>query len=162
MLYSVDDVLYHHNRHHRDVDTIVAIVRRDVWPVKVRRIASAIDVKCKECKQKRRNFASQTMGDLPSFRTQMLPSFTVVCMDLYGPMEIRDDVVKKGPRKYKKVWGVIYTCASTRAVYLDVADSYATESVLHTVRRLLAVRGDVRVIISDPGSQLVRASKELF
>ena len=76
-------------------------------------------------------------------------------------MEIRDDVVKKGPRKYKKVWGVIYTCASTRAVYLDVADSYATESVLHTVRRLLAIRGDVRIIISDPGSQLVRASKEL-
>ena len=87
----------------------------------------------------------------------MLPSFSVVCIDLFGPQDIRDDVVKKGPRKYKK----IYTCTSTRAVHLDVATDYSTEAVLHTVRRLMAARGDVRTIISDPGSQLVRASKDL-
>ena len=154
-------VLYHHQKHHKDVDTIVAFVRKEVWPIKVRKIASDIDSKCKICKIKRKFYASQKMGDLPSFRSQMLPSFSVVLMDLFGPQEIRDDVVKKGPRKFKKVWGVVYTCASTRAVYLDVATDYSTESVLHTVRRLMAARGDVKTIISDPGSQLVRASKEL-
>ena len=38
---------------------------------------------------------------------------------------------------------------------------YDTESVLHTLRRLLASKGDVRLVISDPGSQLRGASKEL-
>ena len=32
-------VLYHHNRHHRDVDTVVTLVRREVWPIKVRKLA---------------------------------------------------------------------------------------------------------------------------
>ena len=154
-------VLYHHQKHHKDVDTVVAIVRKEVWIIKARKIASEIDSKCKICKEKRKSYASQKMGDLPIYRSQMLPSFSVVCMDLFGPQEIRDDVVKRGPRKYKKVWGVIYTCTSTRAVHLDVATDYSTEAVLHTVRRLMSIRGDVRRIISDPGSQLVRASKEL-
>ena len=51
---------------------------------------------------------------------------------------------------------------STRAVYIDVSIDYSTESVLHTVRRLMAFRGDVRlIIISDPGTQLVGASREM-
>ena len=154
-------VLYHHKKHHRDVDTTVAMVRQEVWPIRARKIASEIDSKCKFCKVKREILASQKMGDLPLHRSQMLPPFSTVAMDLFGPQEIKDDVVKKGPRKYKKVWGVVFTCTSTRAVHLDVATDYSTESVIHTVRRLMAVRGNVRKIISDPGSQLVRASAEL-
>ena len=154
-------VLYYHKKHHRDADTTVAMVRREVWPIRARKIASEIDSKCKLCKIKRKKLASQRMGDLPPHRTQMLPPFTSVVMDLFGPQEIKDDVIKRGPRKYKKVWGVVYSCASTRAVHLDVATDYSTEAVIHTVRRLMAVRGNVRKITSDPGSQLVRASAEL-
>ena len=150
-----------HDKFHRDIDTTVAIVRREVWPIKLRKIASSVDSHCRICIEKRKQFMEQQMGDLPQFRSEMLPSFTVTCMDLFGPFEIKDDVVKKGPKKIKKVWGVVYTCASTRAVHLDVAIDYSTEAVLHTVRRLLALRGDVRTIVSDPGSQLVAASKEL-
>jgi hypothetical protein len=70
--------------------------------------------------------------------------------------------VKRGPRIYKKVWGVIFTCTLTRGVHLDVAMDYSTESVLHTIRRLMAAKGDVKLIISDPGSQLKGANKELI
>ena len=65
-------VLYHHNRHHRDVDTTVTVVRSDVWPIKVRKLATSIDSKCVDCKIKRRQPAGQSMGDLPSFRTDKL------------------------------------------------------------------------------------------
>ena len=154
-------VLYHHNRIHRDIDTIVAAVRQEFWPIKVRKIAAKIDSKCLDCKLKRGKFEGQIMGDLPEFRSEMLPAFSVVAMDLFGPWEVKDDVILRGPKKFRKIWGVVYTCTSTRAVYLDVAIDYSTESILHTVRRLMAFRGDVRLIISDPGSQLVGASKEL-
>ena len=82
-------------------------------------------------------------------------------MDLFGPLTIRDDCVKKGPRVYKKVYGVLFACTRTRGVYLDIATDYSTESVLHTVRRLMACKGDVRIIISDPGSQLRGADREI-
>ena len=91
------------------------------------------------------------MGDLPDFRIQMLSSFSVLCMDLFAPQEIRDDCVKKGPKIFKKVWGVLFTCVLTRAVHLDMLIDYFTEAVLHTIRRLLAVRGNVKMIISAPG-----------
>ena len=101
------------------------------------------------------------MGDLPVFRFEQSPAFSAVCMDLFGPLLIRDDCVKKGPRIYKKVWGVIFTCTASRAIHLDVAIDYSTEAVLHTIRRLMALRGDINIIISDPGTQLIAADEEL-
>ena len=47
-------------------------------------------------------------------------------------------------------------------MYLDVAIDYSTESVQHTIRRLMAFRGDIKIIISDPGSQLVGANNDLI
>ena len=74
---------------------------------------------------------------------------------------IRDSVVKRGPRVKKKVWGILFVCCSTRAVYLDIAEDYSTESILHCVRRLMADHGQVSRIISDPGTQLKGADHEL-
>ena len=91
----------------------------------------------------------------------MTPPFSCVLLDLFGPFLIKDDCIKRGPRVNKKVWGVAFSCTSTRALYLDVAVSYNTESILHCIRRLKALRGDIKTIVSDPGSQLVGAAKEL-
>ena len=154
-------MLHYHDKHHREVDTVVAVARADVWVVKARKLAAEWDNRCKICLIKRQRMAGQVMGDLPSFRTEVKPAWTSVNMDLFGPYRIRDDCVKRGPRIYKKVWGVIFTCTLTRGVYLDVAMDYSTESVLHTIRRLMAAKGDVKLIISDPGSQLKGANKEL-
>ena len=68
---------------------------------------------------------------------------------------------KKDLKCIRKYGGVLYSCSSTRAVHIDVAVNYDTGSVLHTTRRLQSLRGNVKKIISDPGSQLVAASKEL-
>ena len=56
---------------------------------------------------------------------------------------------------------MLYTCTLTRGVHLDIATAYDTEAVIHTVRRLMAAKGNVRLLISDPGSQLKGASKEM-
>jgi len=102
------------------------------------------------------------MGDLPSVRsTDLLPAWAAVNMDLFGPILIRDECVKRGPRVVKKVWGIIYCCTLTRGVYLDTATDYSMESILHSVRCLMASKGQVQIIISDCGLQLQGASKEL-
>ena len=150
-----------HNKFHVDVDTTVCHIRNVIFIPQLRRIVGKVDRNCTFCKLKRRKFASQEMGDLPDVRTSISPPFQNILLDLFGPFTIKDDCVKKGPKVHKKVWGVLVSCCSTRAVYLDVASSYDTESILHCIRRLQAHRGSVRVITSDPGSQLVGASNEL-
>ena len=74
----------------------------------------------------------------------MLPAFAVVGMDLLRSHDIKDDVIKRGPKRTEKVWIVIFTCLSTRAVHLEIAVDYSTESILHCIRRLLAICGDVQ------------------
>ena len=125
-------------------------------------IASSIDQKCQICLERREKCSGQMMGELPAFRSEMVPPWSAVNMDLFGPIVIRGDCVKRGPRIFKKVYGVIHTCTRMRGIYLDVATDYSTESMLHTVRRLLAIKGEIQLIISDPESQIKGAQRESY
>ena len=99
------------------------------------------------------------MRDLLKFRTEISPTFDVNFLDLFDPSEIKNDVVKKGP---KKIYDVLFTFYDTHAVHKNVSVDYFPEFVLHTICRLKAVRGEVRNMTSDPETQLVGASKELI
>ena len=107
-------VLYYHNKYHKEMDTIVVHVRRDVWVIRARKIAATLDVRCRICLERRKICAGQMMGQLPMERSAAdYPDWTSVSMDLFEPMMIWDYCVKKVPRIYKKVWGVLYSCTLT-------------------------------------------------
>ena len=152
--------VFYHKKYHRDVVTVAAHIRKEFWIPQLRRILSSIDKNCRFCLIMRQKVSSQLMGDLPLYRSIPSKPFLSVSMDLFGPIMIKDSVVKRGARVRKKVWGVLFVCTTTRAVYIDVADDYGTESILHCVRRLMADRGEIKLIISDPGSQLKGANRE--
>ena len=71
---------------------------------------------------------------------------------------MRGEVNKRSSRK---VYGGIITDLVVRAVYVDVAIDYSTDSFLMVFRRFVCIYGYPSVIFSDNGSQLVRASQEL-
>ena len=56
---------------------------------------------------------------------------------------------------------LLFNCIVSRAVYVDVANDYTTDGFLLVLRRFVSLRGYPSKIYSDPGSQLVAASKEL-
>ena len=151
----------HHHRFHKDVDTVVTHIRKEFWVPGLRRIVSSIDKDCQFCLITRQKVSAQIMGDMPVFRSGISKPFLSVNVDLFGPLTIKDSVVKRGARVQKKVWGVLFACTVTRAVYLDIAEDYSTESFLHCVRRLMADKGEVKLIISDPGTQLKGACREI-
>ena len=68
-------VAYYHDKYHKEVDTIVAHVRRDVWVVKARKIAASIDKACRICLERRKRWAGQMMGELPSLVRSKYGSF---------------------------------------------------------------------------------------
>ena len=63
----------------------------------------------------------------------MSPAFSHVAMNLFGPWKGKDDIIQRGPKRLRVICGVVYTCIATRAVYIDVANDYSTNSVLDTV-----------------------------
>ena len=57
------------------------------------------------------------MGKMQVWRTQPAPVFNTICLDLFGPMLIRDNVIKRTGRRVVegKCWGMVMTCAATGA-----------------------------------------------
>ena len=152
---------HYHERFHRGVDTVVTHIRKEFWITGLRRIVTTIDRNCRQCIMTRQQVASQVVGKLPAFRREIVSAFSQSSLDMFGPILIKDSVVCRGPKVKKKVYGVLFTCLCSRAVYIDIADDYSTEAILHCLRRFQADKGKASLLVSDPGSQLVGAKNEL-
>ena len=60
-----------------------------------------------------------------------------------------------------KRFGCIFTCLTSRAVHLEVADSLDASSFLNAYRRFVARRGQPETIFSDNGTNFVAGEREL-
>lgn len=100
------------------------------------------------------------MADLPADRLSTDPPFTDVGLDVFGSWSVSSRRTR-GSVIQNKRWAVIFTCMSIRAVYVEVIKSLDTSSFINALRRFLAVRGPVKIIRSNRGTNFVSASKEL-
>ena len=96
------------------------------------------------------------MADLPRERLDehVLP-FTHTGVDYLGPFGV------KFLRRTMKRWCCLFTCLTSRAVHIEVAQSLDTESCLAAVTRFIARRGYPNTIISDNETNFVGAAIEL-
>ena len=60
-----------------------------------------------------------------------------------------------------KVWIVLFTCAVTRAIHLELVRSQSTEDFIAAFTRFTSRRGQPTNIYSDNAKQFKRAEKEL-
>ena len=147
-----------HDKYHEGVDSTVTHLRSKVWVIQGRRIVKKIVYRCVTCRKLRKKKLDQIMGDLPDCRITPNPAFSYTAVDLFGPIAIRGEVNK---RSRMKVWGCVFSCLSSRAIYVDVARDYGTEGFLLVYRRFQAIRGSPILMFSDEGTHFVGASNEL-
>lgn len=98
--------------------------------------------------------AGQKMCDLPAERVNPSPAFSFVGTDCFGPF-----TVKEGRKEIKK-YGVVFTCLSSRAVHIEVLDDMTTDCFINVLRCFIAVRGPIRKLYSDQGTNFVGARNE--
>jgi len=148
----------HESGGHLGINASVAKVRSIYWIIGIRRIMRGIVSRCVSCRKKLTSMCGQVMSPLPVERLHPSPPFSNVCIDYFGPYQIKGEVQK---RIRSKCYGVIVTCIAVRAVYVDVAADASTDGFLQVLRRFSTIRGWPRKIFSDGGTQLVGASREL-
>ena len=68
-------------------------------------------------------------------------------MDFAGPLYVKN--VFRGESKMSKVYVALYTCASTRAVHLDMVPALDAQSFIKSLKRCLARRGVNKLFVSD-------------
>lgn len=95
------------------------------------------------------------MADLPADRVEAAPPFTYLGVDYFGPFYVREG------RKEVMRYDVLFTCLSCRAVHIEVANSLHSSSFINALRRFIAIRGPVRLLRSDQGTNFVGAELEL-
>ena len=100
---------------------------------------------------------TQLMAELPPVRlAPQTPPFHYTACYYFGPFTVR-----VGRNKKAKHYCVIFTCLNTRAVHLEMAVDCTTMELMQVLRRFFAVRGCPAVLLSDNGSQMVGAAREL-
>ena len=77
-------------------------------------------------------------------------------MDYFGPIYV------PVRRSTEKIWGLLFTYFTTRAVHLEIVPSLDTSSCVMGIERLIVRRGTPSTNCSDNGTNFVGAEKELL
>ena len=135
--------------------TINEIRSSGYWIVGCRALVMSLLRQCVTCARIRGFPRGQKMADLPKERLQDSPPFTYCGIDLFGPFIVREG------RKELKRYGLIFTCLALRAIHIEILDDMSTDSFLNGLRCFIALRGKVRLLFCDRGSNFLGAKHEL-
>lgn len=146
----------HRRNAHVGQDTIFNNLRQRFWVIDGRTTVRRICINCQQCKVDTAKPIVPEMGNLPWYRlAYRQPPFTFTGIDFFGPLE-----VTVGRRREKR-WGCICVCLVTRAVHLEVAYGLSTDELMLVLSRFVDVRGKPRFIVSDNGTNMVGANREI-
>ena len=116
---------------------------------------------CITCKKLRGSLCNQMMADLPSDRLECIAVFENSGVDLFGPFEIYEGKKTRRNEPVKQIHVVIFVCMTSRAIHLEPCPGLDASSFRNALARFIAVRGTVKRLRSDNGTNLVCISKQL-
>ena len=149
----------HFKTKHFGTAATLAELRSRFWIIKGRQLVKQILRSCFVCsKAQSKPFQSAKEGSLPEFRvSSQVEAFENVGLDYLGPLYVKE----KGSDTEEKVWVALFTCATSRAVHLELVHDMTTETFLNAFRRFCGRRGIPSLIISDNAKTFKSASNIL-
>lgn len=124
------------------------------WIVGCSNAVSSQIFKCVKCRKYRRHTQQLRMVDLPKDRMETTPPFTQTSIDCFGPI-----YVKEG-RKDLKRYGLLLTRPCSRPVHKEMIDDITTDAFINALTKFIAIRGNVRQLRCDQGTNFVGARRE--
>ena len=135
--------------------TINEVRARGYWIIGLNGLVKKLIQNCVTCRALRGAMSGQKMADLPADRAECSPPFTYCGVDIFGPFLVKER------RSEVKRYGAIFTCLASRAVHIEMTYNLTTDSFIQTLRKFMALRGPVRLLRCDNGTNFVGANKEL-
>jgi hypothetical protein len=125
-----------HIRLHRlGVRIVLSELREEFWILRARQTIKMVLHKCLPSKMAKNPHGYQIEAPLSADRLQPQKSFAVIGIDFAGPLYIR-----KG-RNNRKSYIVLFTCATTRAVHLELCTDMTIDKFLLALQRFVGRRG---------------------
>ncbi|XP_067942820.1 uncharacterized protein [Watersipora subatra] len=147
---------YHRLTGHSGRGLTTATIRQNgYWITGLSTAVSTVIHNCIICKKLRGNTETQKIAVLPAIRLEPATPFHYSGMDCFGPFHAKD-----GRREVKR-YGLMFTCLTSRAVHIELLDDLTTDAFLNSLRSLIAMRGNVKSLYSDQGTNFRGAQTEL-
>ena len=158
----VEDV--HKKIAHSGIRQTLVTLRERFWVLRGREAVKRNLKKCVTCQRHEGiAFKPPSAPDLPTERVSIEPPFTFTGLDFAGPLYVRSEgeKVSSQSKETNKVFVCLFTCASTRAVHLELTQGLSVQSFLMVFRRFASRRGLPSMLISDNAKTFRSASKEI-
>ena len=134
----------HANQLHAGTSALVSHIRQRYWIPSIRQYIQGLLKKCVTCRKVMgKLYRAPDPPPLPKIRVQDATPFTVTGVDFTGALHIR------GKSGIENAYICLLTCASTRAVHLEVVPDLSTETFIQAFRRFASRKSLPRTMISD-------------
>ena len=136
-------------------------VRSEYWIPGARQVLRQLIRTCVTCRKWDGKAYTYPMSpSLPSFRLSNDFAFNNIGIDYAGPLYVKD--IYSDTRDVHKAWIALITCASSRALYLDIASDLSGEACVKVLKRFYNRKGAPEVINSDNGSNFISDKVQAF
>ena len=140
---------------HLGVEATLNQIFERFWFSHAKTIIYRVPRKCVICKQRDARPCKQIMAELPLARLKIHEApFSQTGVDYFGSL-----LVKQG-RGTRKRYGCLFTCLTTRAIYLEVAIDLTTLAFINCFKRFIARRGPMKHMFSDNATNFVGCNRE--
>jgi len=130
----------HHSTYHGGAESTLTKSRERFWTINGRVVAKRVIKECTRCKVFNAVPYSQKESSLPNLRVTKTSAFQVCGCDYCGPFHVRDGT---------KCYILLFTCAVTRGVHLELVHNLSTATFLDAFRRFQARRCSPKTMYSD-------------
>ena len=145
----------HRRLHHGGVRDVMSHLRETYWVIRMRQTVKRIINPCIICKRWSAKHYNEEVAPLPPERITPSRPFAVCGLDFAGPLHIYDNQVET------KSYILLFSCATTRAIHLELVGSMSTFHFLLAFKRFIGRRGLPRICISDNYSTFKRVNSDL-
>ncbi|XP_063415855.1 uncharacterized protein LOC134697506 [Mytilus trossulus] len=142
---------------HSGVNATVTQIRQTFWIPSLRQFTRKLLHRCTTCKKVNgKPYRAPDPLPLQKIRLQEAPPFTVTGIDFTAALQ-----VKENDGTLKKVYICLFTCASTKAVHLEIIPTMNEESFLLGFRRFTSRKSLPQIVMSDNALSFISASQEV-
>ena len=147
----------HQNVKHSGVADTLTFLRELYWILKGCQVVRRVVKSCTVCRKfEGPSYSSVSAPVLPNERVSDHPPFTHTGVDFAGPLYISEKNVSE------KVYTCLFTCASMRAIHLELTPDMGVDSFLLAMRRFASRRGMPATLISDNAKTFQSSAKQLI
>jgi hypothetical protein len=152
----------HHQTSHSGINQTLSSLREQFWIIRGREIVKKNVRRCVVCKRNEgRPYNPQVQPDLLSFIVDEAPPFAHTGLDFLGPLYVSKKSNEQDAISSEKMYVCLYTCASTRAIHLELTPDLTVPLFLRSFRIFFSLFGLPATLISDNAKTFTSASREV-